>query len=158
MGRGGASRRSRMGRRPPLGSTAARQTPPARRRWTGSRSPGRLLSEKHRRLLEELPLHPQLGDLPPEPPQLVALAAGQPLGFALVDAVLFDPLPQRLPVEAELSGDLGDGLVTAAYQCHRVTAELGWVDACHPEPPLDGLAAHSRGVRETGSTPGSRPL
>src|SRR4030095_6600904 len=50
-------------------------------------------------------------------------------------------------------GDLGDGLVAGAHQRDRVTAELGWVDACHPEPPLDGVAANCRGVRETGSTP-----
>jgi hypothetical protein len=47
-------------------------------------------------------------------------------------------------------GDLGDGLVAAAHQRNRVTAELGWVDTYHPEPPSDGLAANSRGVREPG--------
>src|SRR4029450_624153 len=120
---------------------------------TGSGSPGRLLGEKCRRLFEQLPLHPQLSDLAAQPAQLLPLAAGQPLKLALVNAVLFDPLAQRLAVEPQLSCDLGDGLVAAAHQRHRVTAELGWIDACHPEPPLDGPAANSRGVRETGSTP-----
>jgi hypothetical protein len=30
----------------------------------------------------------------------------------------------------------GDGLVAAAHQRNRVTAELGWVDACHPESSI----------------------
>src|SRR4029450_8607549 len=124
---------------------------------TGSGSPGRLLGEKCRRLFEQLPLHPQLSDLAAPPAQLLPLAAGQPLKLALVNAVLFDPLAQRLAVEPQLSCDLGDGLVAAAHQGPGGTAELGWIDACHPEPPLDGPAANSRGVRETGSTPRGLP-
>jgi hypothetical protein len=117
-----------------------------RRRVTWS-SPWR----KRRRLLEDLPLHPQLGDLAAQPPQLVSFAAGQPLKLALVDAILPAPLAQRLAVQAELPGELGDGPVAGAHQRDRVAAELGWVDACHPEPPLDGLAANSQGVRKPDS-------
>jgi hypothetical protein len=87
---------------------------------------------KHRRLDQQLPLHPQLGDLTAQPPQLLALTGGEPLGFALVDAVLLDPLAQRLAVAAELPGDLGDGLVAGAHQRHRITAnssDLGLVAA-----------------------------
>jgi hypothetical protein len=57
--------------------------------------------------IEELPLHPQLGDLAAQPAQLLAFAASQPLKLTLVDADLLDPLAQRLAVEAELPGDLG---------------------------------------------------
>jgi hypothetical protein len=58
--------------------------------------------------IEELPLHPQLGDLAAQPARgLLAFAAGQPLKLTLVYADLLDPLAQRLAVEAELPGDLG---------------------------------------------------
>jgi hypothetical protein len=40
------------------------------------------------RLDEQLPLDAQLGDLAAQPAQLLALVGGQPLGFAVVDAVL----------------------------------------------------------------------
>ena len=80
---------------------------------TGSCSPRR----RRPRLFQDLALLREDLDLATQPAQLVALVAAQALGLALIDVTLARPVPERLRRDAELLGQLRDGLPLLLSNC-----------------------------------------
>src|SRR5271168_3506187 len=93
---------------------------PSRWRRTGSGSPVLLLHPEGHTSFEQVTLHGQALHLPAQSGVLLAHLGRRPLALAPVDALLADPVAERLLDDAELTGDVRDGAVLVDDQGRRV--------------------------------------
>src|SRR5215217_1131572 len=91
------------------------------------RSSRRLLDPQDHGSLEDITLHPQLGDLLAQPRKLSAFVDVQADGLAALDPVPIHPVAQRPRVNPEIPGHLSDRLAGLTHDPHRALTELGVV-------------------------------